>query len=418
MPAAFNRLLNPAWHRPADMSSAGFILAINLSVAGLFAAAFLAVAVYDRARISARWFATGFGFGMLNFLLEFVVAAAGPSFLLPVAAYMAFAAALAAFTVGLAHLHDRHPPWTVIAALFLAALIVRIGIDGMARESLVRLVLYQLPYFAMQALGAAIAWRWTRCGRGGRLLAALLSLSALHYLAKPFVAAAAGGAGSGPETYLATDYALFSQTSGTVLGVAVALLLLVILVRDILADFTEQSLTDKLSGLLNRRGFEASVDECMAHAAETGLPVALVICDLDRFKAVNDTYGHAAGDRLIAAFSQLLADCVANRRSAARIGGEEFAVLLAGSNLATARLFAENVRSAFAMQKITGMPPGRRFTASFGVAQLNSGETARDFQERADSALYAAKRNGRDRVEVAAPAQRVGATDADWPVSA
>jgi diguanylate cyclase (GGDEF)-like protein len=382
------------------MSGATFILAINLSVAGLFAAAFLGVAVYDRARLSARWFAMSFSFGMLNFLLEFAVAASDPSFILPVTAYMAFVGALACFAAGIAHLHDRQPPWKTIAAVAVAALAVRISIDGLARESLLRLALYQLPYFSLQAIGAGIAWRWPRPGVGGKLLAALLSLSALHYLVKPFVAIASGGAGQGPDTYLATDYAMFSQASGTVLGVAVALLLLVILVRDVLADFTEQSQTDKLSGLLNRRGFETSLEESLRRAAETGLPVSLVICDLDHFKAINDTYGHAAGDRVIEAFSQLLRECLADHRSAARVGGEEFAVLLPGSDLFTARLFAENVRSAFAMQTVEELPETTRLTASFGVAQLAPGEAAFEFQERADNALYQAKRNGRDRVEI------------------
>lgn len=382
------------------MSGAGFILAINLSVAGLFAAAFLAVAVYDRARVSARWFAVSFAFGMLNFVLEFAVAAYGPSFILPVAAYMAFIGALAGFTRAIAHLHRCRPPWRTIATIVFSALLVRLAIDGMPRDSLVRLALYQLPYFSMQAVAAAIAWRWPRPGIAGRLLTVLLALSALHYLAKPFVALTSGGAGSGPETYLATDYAMFSQTSGTVLGVAVALLLLVILGRDILADFAERSLTDKLSGLLNRRGFEELLAASLRRTEEDGLPVSLVVCDLDRFKAVNDTHGHAAGDRVIAAFAQLLRDCLADHRSAARIGGEEFTVLLVGSNLSTARLFAENVRSAFAMQEIDEMPEAMRFTASFGVAELVPGESALEFLERADAALYEAKRNGRDQVQV------------------
>lgn len=381
------------------MSGAVFILAINLSVAGLFAAAFLAVAVYDRARIAARWFAASFAFGMLNFLLEFAVASYGPSFILPVAAYMAFVGALAGFTRAIAHLHGRRPPWRTIATIVFSALLLRIAIDGMARDSAVRLVLYQLPYFSLQAVAAAIAWRWPRPGRGGRLLTVLLAFTALHYLVKPLVALASGGAGSGPDTYIATDYAMFSQASGTVLGVAVALLLLVILVRDILADFTERSLTDKLSGLLNRRGFEELLDASLRDAG-SGLPVSLVIGDLDRFKMINDTYGHAAGDKVIVAFSQLLQDCLGDHQSAARIGGEEFAILLPGSNLTTARLFAENVRSAFAVLEVEDMPEPLRFTASFGVAQLVPGESALEFQERADAALYEAKRNGRDRVQV------------------
>lgn len=385
------------------MSGAGFILAINLSVAGLFCAAFLAVAVYDRARVSARWLVAGFGIGMLNFLLEFVVAAAGPSTLLPVAAYMSFMGAIAAFTVGIAHLCDRRPPWMIIATILTASLLIRLSIDGMARESLVRLVLYQVPYFAMQTVSAVVAWRFARKLAGGSLLAFLLTLSSIHYLVKPFVAVAAGGAGSGPDTYLATDYAMYSQTSGTVLGVAVALALLVILVRDILADITEQSLTDKLSGLLNRRGFEERLEQLMDREKASAMPLSLVICDLDRFKTVNDSWGHAAGDRVIAAFSGLLRKNLADHQFAARIGGEEFAIVLPGSNLPAGRLFAENIRSTFSVLGVPGMPGMQNFTASFGVAELGEAENALELQERADAALYAAKRNGRDRVEISEP---------------
>ena len=113
--------------------------------------------------------------------------------------------------------------------------------------------------------------------------------------------------------------------------------------------------------------------------------------------------GHASGDRVIAAFSGFLRNAAADHHAAGRIGGEEFAVILPGTNLLAARLFAEGTRSAFASLRVDGLPDDRRFTASFGVAELASGESIADLLIRADSALYEAKNAGRDCVRVSQP---------------
>jgi diguanylate cyclase (GGDEF)-like protein len=155
-----------------------------------------------------------------------------------------------------------------------------------------------------------------------------------------------------------------------------------------------------LSGLFNRGGFERHAEAAMRDAARRGLPVALVISDLDHFKAINDTFGHAAGDRVIEAFAGFLRSATNGNQIAGRIGGEEFAITLPGANLSGARLFAECARSAFAALPIDGLPDDRRFTASFGVAELRVGESFSDLMRRADEALYEAKKGGRDCVRV------------------
>ena len=187
------------------------------------------------------------------------------------------------------------------------------------------------------------------------------------------------------------------------LALALALLLIVILVGELLFAITTQSRTDELSGLLNRRGFQQQLDLALRARIASGLPLSLIIGDLDHFKQVNDTYGHASGDRVIVAFSSMLRGMMAQSHIAGRIGGEEFAILLPGANMAAARLFAENARQSFAGLGIAGLPAGRTFTASFGVAEASHGETAAALQLRADAALYDAKRAGRDCVRTAAP---------------
>src|SRR5690606_12337389 len=108
--------------------------------------------------------------------------------------------------------------------------------------------------------------------------------------------------------YLESTYALVSQSIGTVVAFAVALLTLTIYVRTILIDADTRSQTDELSGLLNRRGFEERAEQSLRLAGVTGIPVSLVLCDLDHFKSVNDSFGHAVGDRVIAGFAAILRD--------------------------------------------------------------------------------------------------------------
>ena len=135
---------------------------------------------------------------------------------------------------------------------------------------------------------------------------------------------------------------------------------------------------------------------CASQCQLRGAPVSRVLCDLDHFKAVNDTHGHATGDRVIAAFAARLTSASERSFAIGRIGGEVFAVALPGFNLAAARLFAENVRTGFASVPIEAVSETLRFSASFGVTEYRAGEPAAEAMERADQALYQAKKAGRD----------------------
>ena len=174
--------------------------------------------------------------------------------------------------------------------------------------------------------------------------------------------------------------------------------MLMLLVRDMLVEITARSETDPLSSVYNRRGFEERAAPGLQQAS---VPAALVLADLDAFKAINDNYGHDTGDQVIIAFAALLRDTAPPKAVVGRLGGEEFGVFLPGANLAVARLLAETLRTGFAAQPVAGLPPFVRCTASFGVAERMDGESLSGLRRRADAALYTAKRDGRDRVAVA-----------------
>ena len=391
------------------MQGAIFILAINVFAAGLLAAAFVAIAVHEPARIEARWFASAYVAGTANFALEFAIPFANGAPVVVMAAFATFLLALAIFNVGIARLYRHAVPWRMIGAIFVAGIVLKLFSETMPRESALRIAVYHLPYVAMQGVSLWMAWPKRRQSTLDALLVLAIAATTVHYASKPVVMHFVGGAGRSAQEYAGTNYAMISQSAGTVLAMTVALLLILILVRSLLTAITVKSETDKLSGLLNRRGFEERRDAALRLRDINGLPVSLVVCDLDHFKDINDTLGHAAGDLVISGFAQLVGSAVASHQIAGRIGGEEFAILLPGSNLASARLFAENLRGRWAETELPGL--GRRFTASFGVAELVRGEGAVELHARADAALYEAKRGGRDRVQVSFaqrtnPAQR------------
>ncbi|MGX5832194.1 diguanylate cyclase [Mesorhizobium sp. 43Arga] len=385
------------------MSGANFILLINLSVAGLLAASFMAVAFHDVGRAPARWFASGYVLGMVYSAIEFSIPAFSDARLPVVTAFAVFLGATMAFNVGLARKYGVAPPRSPMLFFLIAATIVVYFVQDLPRQSLVRMMAYQLPYAVMQVVGLAIVWssRQTR-GRLDRILMAVLAASAVQFASKPFIAHALGGWGANPQAYLQSSYALVSQSLGTVFALAMALLTLAILVRDVLAEVTSRSETDTLSRLLNRGAFARQAEQAVLGAMRQSVPVALVIADLDHFKSINDNFGHASGDRVIETFAGFLREAAAGHHVAGRIGGEEFAIILPGTNLAAARLFAEGTRSAFGALPIGGLPADNRCTASFGVAELHPGETIADLMRRADEALYLAKNAGRDCVRISA----------------
>ena len=379
------------------MSAAAFVLAINLFVAGIFATAFGVVAAYARSAVSARWLAAAYGLGIANGVLEFMLPYQADPRLVGIGIFTDFLLALALCVIGLARHYGQTPPWRRLGAIIAVSMVTIAIIIDMPRGSMLRATLYQFPYFAVQMVGVWVILRARHRQALDMALLALFAVSGLHFLFKPLLAAAIGS-GATPQAYINTTYAAISQSIGAILLIANGLLMLLIIVRDAMAEITARSETDKLSGLYNRRGFEERANRALAITLRAGVPGAMVVADLDHFKAINDTFGHEAGDRVIAAFAEMLTIASEERAVIGRLGGEEFAVFVPGANLASARLYAEGVRSGFSGLSFAGLGPRRRVSASFGVAQLQPGDSLSDLLRRADAALYDAKEGGRDRV--------------------
>ncbi|MEA2229144.1 MAG: diguanylate cyclase [Solirubrobacteraceae bacterium] len=186
------------------------------------------------------------------------------------------------------------------------------------------------------------------------------------------------------------------MVAGTTVTVAVLAAVLRLRADGLVATLAEAASRDALTGVLNRAGFQGHADREMARACRHDLPLAIVLADLDHFKAVNDTFGHRGGDGALAAFADL---CRAHTRPddrIARVGGEEFVLLLPHTDRAGAVAIAERLRHA--MHAHLTSPDGTPITASFGVAaHPDDGSNVEMLLGEADRALYAAKSLGRDR---------------------
>lgn len=160
--------------------------------------------------------------------------------------------------------------------------------------------------------------------------------------------------------------------------------------------------TDELTGLNNRRAFLEQGTHLLNQAMRFKHPTSLIMLDVDHFKRINDTYGHAIGDDALKSLAEILRRMVRKVDVVGRIGGEEFALILPETNMADAATFAERLRVLISNASLATHQGELRMTASFGIAPYDHGGMSLDkLISKADEALYRAKENGRDRIECA-----------------
>ncbi len=171
--------------------------------------------------------------------------------------------------------------------------------------------------------------------------------------------------------------------------------------RDNVQLSIEMAITDALTGLHNRRYMETHLTTLVEQAAQRGKPIAVLILDIDYFKSVNDTYGHDAGDDVLREFALRIRKSIRNIDLACRYGGEEFVIVMPETDMAVATMVAERLRRRIATEPFAIQSGARNLdvTISIGIAALDGvADTAAAMLKRADTALYRAKRDGRNRV--------------------
>ncbi|NJM35958.1 MAG: GGDEF domain-containing protein [Rhodomicrobium sp.] len=161
-----------------------------------------------------------------------------------------------------------------------------------------------------------------------------------------------------------------------------------------------EALTDRLTGLANRRLFDETLESKLIEARASGTPLCLLMCDIDYFKRFNDTWGHLVGDNVIRYIASVLRLNVPNDALAARYGGEEFAIILPRTAISAGQRVAEQIRCAVRSKQLSRRSTGESIgavTVSIGLTEWRAADCAPDLIHRADQCLYISKRNGRDQ---------------------
>ncbi len=277
------------------------------------------------------------------------------------------------------------------AALALVAAVL------LSQDAGPRLVIVNTGYGVMFVIGAVTLLGSTRREWIDRLIIAALVINAADFLLRPSLTLLAEGAIPVAEYRQSIYYSVINLVL-TVKALGMAMVLLGASFHDLVRNVRERGSFDSMTGLRIRHAFEKEADRRLVTAAHNGVPVCMVVADIDHFKQVNDLWGHQAGDSAIAAFGELLGSMIREEDLAGRVGGEEFCVLVWDCRGDAAARLAERVRLAFARLVHPALGEGICLTASFGVVERKGRENYHTLFARADAELYRAKNGGRNRV--------------------
>lgn len=243
----------------------------------------------------------------------------------------------------------------------------------------------------------AAALKLTSLARGGRVdrvLFWVLLAFALHFFPRT-VLTIGFPADFGRDALAHSMFWQVLRLSLAVLACGLVMAILAAAVTDVIEDLRRERDIDALTGILNRRGFEERVAVHMR--ADRRRVAALILCDIDQFKAINDIHGHDVGDEILRDVAQMLGGSARERDIVSRFGGEEFAIFLPDTTAQEALECAERLRIAIEARDFPALGEGGRLTASFGVSAIKPDDGWSSLYKRVDAQLYSAKRTGRNR---------------------
>ncbi|WP_153135541.1 GGDEF domain-containing protein [Paraburkholderia agricolaris] len=361
-------------------------------VAVVFAFSFLCVWIYERQRffliaLSASFLA--FASGSASQILH-LPDAWRPNALISATFY---AASILLMSEGVLRRRGKPFHWSTGAFIFTAVIVGIYYFSYVAPDLLARIYVLNYCFGAVLVATALQSRSKVRTRLDDRALFWMLLAFGVSF----FVRTALTTGKSLPHVtaqFAQTAFWLALQLSLALLGAVLALLLLTTAIVDLIERIIEERDRDFLTQALNRRAFERRgarfVGDLKRH------PVTMVAYDLDHFKSINDSFGHAAGDTVLRAFCQIVVTTIRANDIVARIGGEEFVILLGNTGLSDAHVIAERIRLALTNVRFEKIAESLHVTVSAGVVQFQEGESLPVMLARADRLLYAAKRSGRN----------------------
>lgn len=378
-----------------------FISLLNPGIGLLFAAAFFLLWLNRHERYVA-YAAGAYTASAIAFLIQ-DVGPVLPMELQRLPANLCFLATGVLFAAAIIKRYGLPIPWRAMAVTTAVSITIFIWFLLGQPSIAARILSISIGAGIIAAMVVRALWPIEKPYLIDRVLFWVATLAALNLIIRPAVLLSLGGGFDNYVGFQQSVYWTTVQFSQAMVSIVAAISLMVAVAIDQITELRRQVDDDNLSGLLNRRGFEAKAGAALRRCIEQDRPVALMIADLDHFKLINDNHGHAVGDAIIAAFGAHVRRIGPAEMVAGRIGGEEFALLVPGAGIEAARQLAEAVRTGLQAACADHIPAKLCPTTSIGIAIGAPGTALSALMADADQALYQAKRTGRNRVRTFTP---------------
>lgn len=378
-----------------------FISLLNPGIGLLFAAAFFLLWLNRHERYVA-YAAGAYTTSAIAFLIQ-DVGPVLPMELQRLPANLCFLATGVLFAAAIIKRYGLPIPWRAMAVTTAVSITIFIWFLLGQPSIAARILSISIGAGIIAAMVVRALWPIEKPYLIDRVLFWVATLAALNLIIRPAVLLSLGGGFDNYVGFQQSVYWTTVQFSQAMVSIVAAISLMVAVAIDQITELRRQVDDDNLSGLLNRRGFEAKAGAALRRCIEQDRPVALMIADLDHFKLINDNHGHAVGDAIIAAFGSHVRRIGPAEMIAGRIGGEEFALLVPGAGIEAARQLAEAVRTGLQAACADHIPAKLCPTTSIGIAIGAPGTALSALMADADQALYQAKRTGRNRVRTFTP---------------
>lgn len=310
-----------------------------------------------------------------------------------------YSGSILALAVGVGGRAGTTVPLTAMWAAVLTTAAMLVVTDFTVNQN-PRLYLTNSCYGLMMAMTALMLSRAAQKEMVDRVILALITLTAVQFYVRPYLTITLAGPLT-TDQYQASPYYAALLVTVALLATSLAMALVGACMSDQLQRLKNETSRDHLTGLKLRKAFESDAMELLEKAQAENGKLSIIVADIDHFKRVNDEWGHQVGDTAIAAFGSLLKRTVRASDRIGRIGGEEFCIIVWQCDRDGAARLAERLRSAFERMPVDGQGSELMLTASFGVAEWQAGQGYGKLFARGDTALYAAKQGGRNRVCVA-----------------
>lgn len=378
------------------MSGATLIFWIIVALCALESALFFALARFDSLNRAAPWFAGAFAAAALSFAGEIVLTTGFAPGLTRMVIALAMVGMFVLLAYGLARRYRVDMPAGGGLAITAASALLYYLILDLPRADFTRQLLYQLPYALLSLLSLSVIARARTKQWFDWLFLALFGLLAIHFLAKPFLAARIGGVGTHPTDFAGTLYAGLTSALGAILLLMLATFGLALMLRDTAGRLVRHAERDPETGLLNRTGFTAHAERSFLALAEAEAAEAGERPELALTLVAMDPPAPTRPARLpVGEFAALIADFAPRNGLVGRMADLEFAILAPGHNLFAARRAAEDFRKA-ATENFSAV------TLSVGITEREPGEVYSDLLARGLWALNEAERAGGNCLRLAA----------------